>query len=120
MTGASILPCGGKAREWSDGVTRPGDMNDSILSSANPQSSLHPNDAPRGLLQAVVRQHWNWNPMRPVVCVGGIVRFGAYYECWVDGKMTLQTPLQFEIKCSMGLVPPNDQSSATRLGEGQK
>lgn len=50
-------------------------------------------------------ERFNWNPFRPVECVGGKVWFGTYYECRVEGKVTLQTPFQYYLKRRDGLVP---------------
>lgn len=49
--------------------------------------------------------HFHWNPFRPIECIGGKVWFGTYYECRVEGKVTLQTPFQYYLKRRDGLVP---------------
>lgn len=74
-----------------------------------------------------VTYHFNWKFWKPVECVGGKVYFGGYYRCeqplWeameefrrknpdlkpgayeVKPLVTLQTPSQYAIKRSMGIL----------------
>jgi hypothetical protein len=47
---------------------------------------------------------FNWRFWKPINCIGGKVYLGLYCVCEVDGKETLQTPLQYRIKKDMGYV----------------
>ncbi len=51
---------------------------------------------------------FHWKPWRPVHCIGGRVWFGWYYAVsWLDNGRrvsTFQTPAQFKIKRSMGVI----------------
>lgn len=46
---------------------------------------------------------FHWRFWRPLSCVGGIIRFGFFYDCWFDGQYSRQTPFQFELKRRDGL-----------------
>jgi len=55
----------------------------------------------------VKRWRFNFNPFRPVDCVGGPVYFGRYAVAGVkdDDRMdSLQTPEQVRIKRNMGII----------------
>lgn len=67
------------------------------------------NQAYRHLIGHVTDWHFNWNPFRPKICLGGTVRIGEwasveYFDEDGNIKKLDMTPEQVRVKQSMGLI----------------
>jgi hypothetical protein len=48
---------------------------------------------------AKITMHFRWKFWEPPIdCIGGLVRFGRYYEIVCEGQTTFQTPDQHRVK----------------------